>query len=136
MYDVTEATAAEPVQIQPVEVVQVDNYNYIELLTGPLSALGLALIMIYTIGRWLSKIVPRVIDKYMEATDKTIEQLEELNTCMRDNSNRCNEQTEAILERVRSTSAGIHNRLNTIEPIIIEIKANQRHAQTKPTINK
>ena len=63
-------------QAQPsVEVIEM---SYLELLTGPLSALALALIMIYTIGRWLARFVPSVVEKYMEQSDKTIEQLERL----------------------------------------------------------
>ncbi len=101
------------------------NMGYMELLTGPLSALALAIIMIYTIGRWLAKFVPTVVAKYMEQTDKTIEQLDKLNQSMQEHSDRCNQQTEAIVEKVRSTSAGLHARLNTIEPMIIKIEANQ-----------
>ena len=100
--------------------------SYMELLTGPLSALALAIIMIVTIGRWLAKFVPTVVAKYMEQTDKTIEQLDKMNTSMQEHSDRCNQQTEAIIEKVRSTSAGLHNRLNAIEPIIIKIEANQQ----------
>ena len=100
--------------------------SYMELLTGPLSALALAIIMIVTIGRWLAKFVPTVVAKYMEQTDKTIEQLDKMNVSMQEHSDRCNQQTEAIIEKVRSTSAGLHNRLNAIEPIIIKIEANQQ----------
>jgi uncharacterized protein YoxC len=101
------------------------NMSYIELLTGPLSALALAVIMIYTIGRWLAKFVPTVVSKYMEQTDKTIEQLDKLNASMQAHTEKCNQQTELIVEKVRSTSAGIHARLNNIEPVILDIKAQQ-----------
>ena len=100
--------------------------SYMELLTGPLSALALAIIMIVTIGRWLAKFVPTVVAKYMEQTDKTIEQLDKMNQSMQQHSDRCNQKTEAIIEKVRSTSAGLHNRLNALEPIIIKIEANQQ----------
>lgn len=99
--------------------------SYVELLTGPLSALALAVIMIVTIGRWLAKFVPSVVAKYMEQSDKTIEQLNKLNASMQAHTEKCNQQTELIVEKVRSTSAGIHARLNNIEPIIIDIKAQQ-----------
>lgn len=101
------------------------NMGYMELLTGPLSALALAIIMIYTIGRWLAKFVPTVVAKYMEQTDKTIEQLDKLNSSMQAHNEKMNEQTELIIEKVRSTSAGLHNRLNAIEPVILKIEANQ-----------
>jgi ABC-type Zn uptake system ZnuABC Zn-binding protein ZnuA len=101
------------------------NMGYMELLTGPLSALALAIIMIYTIGRWLAKFVPTVVAKYMEQTDKTIEQLDKLNQSMQAHNAKVNDQTDQIIEKVRSTSAGLHARLNTIEPVIIKIEANQ-----------
>src|SRR5210317_1890573 len=101
------------------------NMGYMELLTGPLSALALAIIMIYTIGRWLAKFVPTVVAKYMEQTDKTIEQLDKLNQSMQAHNAKVNDQTDQIIEKVRSTSAGLHARLNAIEPVIIKIEANQ-----------
>jgi DNA anti-recombination protein RmuC len=61
----------------------------------------------------------------MEQTDKTIEQLDKLNASMQAHNEKMNEQTELIIEKVRSTSAGLHNRLNAIEPVILKIEANQ-----------
>jgi len=64
------------------------------------------------------------VAKYMEQTDKTIEQLDKLNASMQAHNEKMNEQTELIIEKVRSTSAGLHNRLNAIEPVILKIEAN------------
>jgi uncharacterized protein YoxC len=117
----------DSVIIEPIAPIESGiEMSYMELLTGPLSALALAIIMIVTIGRWLAKFVPTVVAKYMEQTDKTIEQLDKMNVSMQEHSDRCNQQTEAIIEKVRSTSASLHNRLNAIEPIIIKIEANQQ----------
>lgn len=99
------------------------NLSYMELLTGPLSALALAVIMIYTIGRWLAKFVPTVVAKYMEQTDKTIEQLDRLNSAIQEHTAQSLARTDQIIEKQRSTTAGIHSRLNNIEPQIIEIRA-------------
>lgn len=99
------------------------NLSYMELLTGPLSALALAVIMIYTIGRWLAKFVPTVVAKYMEQTDKTIEQLDRLNGAIQEHTAQSLARTDQIIEKQRSTTAGIHSRLNNIEPQIIEIRA-------------
>ncbi len=99
------------------------NLSYMELLTGPLSALALAVIMIYTIGRWLAKFVPTVVAKYMEQTDKTIEQLDRLNAAIQEHTAQSLARTDQIIEKQRSTTAGIHSRLNNIEPQIIEIRA-------------
>lgn len=115
----------ESIAVTPPPADQGFNMGYMELLTGPLSALALAIIMIYTIGRWLAKFVPTVVAKYMEQTDKTIEQLDKLNSSMQAHNEKMNEQTELIIEKVRSTSAGLHNRLNAIEPVILKIEANQ-----------
>lgn len=116
----------DSVIIEPPPIESGIEMSYMELLTGPLSALALAIIMIVTIGRWLAKFVPTVVAKYMEQTDKTIEQLDKMNQSMQEHSDRQSQQTEAIIEKVRSTSAGLHNRLNAIEPIIIKIEANQQ----------
>jgi hypothetical protein len=89
-----ETTETIIVQAPPME--EGFSMSYVELLTGPLSALALAVIMIVTIGRWLARFVPQVVA-----------------------------QTEAIVEKIRSTSAGLHNRLNAIEPVILDIKAQQ-----------
>jgi ABC-type Zn uptake system ZnuABC Zn-binding protein ZnuA len=115
----------ESIGVTPPPAEQGFNMGYMELLTGPLSALALAIIMIYTIGRWLAKFVPTVVAKYMEQTDKTIEQLDKLNQSMQAHNAKMNDQTDQIIEKVRSTSAGLHARLNTIEPVIIKIEANQ-----------
>ena len=115
----------ESIAVTPPPAEQGFNMGYMELLTGPLSALALAIIMIYTIGRWLAKFVPTVVAKYMEQTDKTIEQLDKLNQSMQAHNAKVNDQTDQIIEKVRSTSAGLHARLNTIEPVIIKIEANQ-----------
>ena len=116
---------SETIIVQAPPVEGEFSMSYVELLTGPLSALALAVIMIVTIGRWLAKFVPSVVAKYMEQSDKTIEQLNKLNASMQAHTEKCNQQTELIVEKVRSTSAGIHARLNNIEPIIIDIKAQQ-----------
>jgi ABC-type Zn uptake system ZnuABC Zn-binding protein ZnuA len=115
----------ESIAVTPPPAEQGFNMGYMELLTGPLSALALAIIMIYTIGRWLAKFVPTVVAKYMEQTDKTIEQLDKLNQSMQAHNAKVNDQTDQIIEKVRSTSAGLHARLNAIEPVIIKIEANQ-----------
>jgi len=116
----------DSVTLEPPPIESGIEMSYMELLTGPLSALALAIIMIVTIGRWLAKFVPTVVAKYMEQTDKTIEQLDKMNQSMQEHSDRQSQQTEAIIEKVRSTSAGLHNRLNALEPIIIKIEANQQ----------
>lgn len=103
--------------------------QYIQLLTGPLSALALAVILLYTVGKWAAKFVPTVVNKYMEQSDKTIEQLNALNTALVAHTERSSVQTDQMIEKVRSTSAGLHARLNNIEPIILELRANQIHTQ-------
>jgi uncharacterized protein YoxC len=112
---------------EQIIIEEASGMSYMELLTGPLSALALAVIMIVTIGKWLAKFVPTVVSKYMEQTDKTIEQLDKLNASMQAHTERTTHQTELIIEKVRSTSAGLHSRLNAIEPVILELKAQQNY---------
>lgn len=112
---------------EQIIIGEASGMSYMELLTGPLSALALAVIMIVTIGKWLAKFVPTVVSKYMEQTDKTIEQLDKLNASIQAHTERSTHQTELIVEKVRSTSAGLHSRLNAIEPVILELKAQQNY---------
>jgi len=112
---------------EQIIIEEASGMSYMELLTGPLSALALTVIMIVTIGKWLAKFVPTVVSKYMEQTDKTIEQLDKLNASMQAHTERTTHQTELIIEKVRSTSAGLHSRLNAIEPVILELKAQQNY---------
>jgi len=112
---------------EQIIIEEASGMSYMELLTGPLSALALAVIMIVTIGKWLAKFVPTVVSKYMEQTDKTIEQLDKLNASIQAHTERSTHQTELIVEKVRSTSAGLHSRLNAIEPVILELKAQQNY---------
>jgi len=112
---------------EQIIIEEASGMSYMELLTGPLSALALAVIMIVTIGKWLAKFVPTVVSKYMEQSDKTIEQLDKLNASMQAHTERTTHQTELIIEKVRSTSAGLHSRLNAIEPVILELKAQQNY---------
>ena len=46
--------------------------SWVELLTGPFSALLLSLAIIYSIGSY----VPKVVDRHLEQIDKLIEQQE------------------------------------------------------------
>ena len=106
--------------------------SYIQLLTGPLSALALAVILLYTVGKWAAKFVPTVVNKYMEQSDKTIEQLDKLNKTIMEHRSESAIRAEQHLEATRKSIAGLHNRLNMIEPDIKEILTINKFQQPQP----
>lgn len=105
--------------------------SYIQLLTGPLSALALAVILLYTVGKWAAKFVPTVVAKYMEQSDKTIEQLDKLNQNIMEHRSESAIRAETHLEATRKAIAGLHSRLNTIEPDIKEILTIKKYQQSQ-----
>jgi ribosomal protein S13 len=93
------------------------------LLTGPVSALALAVTMLLGIGRLVSKYVPKVIDKHLKQIDdqmKTngmiVDRLDQLKDSIAD-------QHATQTEATRKAIAGIHGRLNPMENDLKEVKS-------------
>jgi len=92
------------------------------LLTGPVSALALAVTMLFGIGRLVSKYVPKVIEKHLQQIDdqmKTngliVDRLDQLKDSIAD-------QHAVQTEATRKAIAGIHVRLNPMENDLKEVK--------------
>lgn len=92
------------------------------MLTGPVSALALAVAMLWGIGRLVSKYVPQLVDKHLAQIDEQIaankqmvERLDQMRDLMSDHQT---QQTEVT----RGAVAGIHKRLNPIERDISDMK--------------
>ena len=49
------------------------NTEIIQMLTGPFSAMLLAVIMLFFIGRWLAEHVPLYLDRHLKQIDKMVE---------------------------------------------------------------
>jgi len=102
-------------------------------LTGPVSALALAVAILWGLGKFLGKYVPQIVDKHLEQIDKQMEaqvqicnRLDDMKTILHSEHA---EQTEVF----RRAVAGLHGRLNPIESDVKEIKAavGFKHAQAQ-----
>jgi septal ring factor EnvC (AmiA/AmiB activator) len=49
------------------------NSEIIQMLTGPFSAMVLAVIMLFAMGKWLAQNVPLYLDRHLRQIDKMIE---------------------------------------------------------------
>ena len=49
------------------------NTEIIQMLTGPFSAMLLAVIMLFFIGRWLAENVPLYLDRHLKQIDKMVD---------------------------------------------------------------
>ena len=101
----------------------------ISILTGPVSGLGLCIIMILYVGRFAGKYVPQLVDRHldqmsaqMDAQGKIISRLEEMQKLMAD-------QHELQNETIRRAISGLHGRLNPMENDLKEVRAVVLHQQ-------
>lgn len=92
------------------------------LLTGPASALALAVTMLIGIGRMVSKYVPQLVDKHIRQIDEQIEASRKISERLDQMNERMNEQHVQNSETIRSVISGVHKRLNPIENDIKEMK--------------
>jgi len=99
------------------------NEMLLNLVTGPVSALALAVAILWGLSRFAAKYLPQVIDKHlkqiddqMEAQVKICDRLDQMREQM---STQHSEQTEIV----RKAISGLHGRLNPIENDVKDIKA-------------
>jgi len=92
------------------------------LLTGPASALALAVTMLLGIGRMVSKYVPQLVDKHIKQIDEQIEASRKISERLDAMHERMNEQHVQTSETIRTVVSGVHKRLNPIENDIKEMK--------------
>ena len=92
------------------------------LLTGPASALALAVTMLIGIGRMVSKYIPQLVDKHIRQIDEQIEASRKISERLDLMHERMNEQHVQNSETIRSVISGVHKRLNPIENDIKEMK--------------
>jgi ribosomal protein S13 len=106
------------------------------LLTGPVSALALAVTMLLGIGRLVSKYVPKVIEKHLNQIDEQmktngliVDRLDQLKDSIAD-------QHAVQTEATRKAIAGLHGRLNPMENDLKEVKTilrlETRHSKQQP----
>lgn len=94
-----------------------------EILTGPFSALVLAVTLLMGLYKLAAKYVPKVIEKHLEQMDEQrlaqkaiVDRLQEMHETSRD-------LREEDRDLFRKLTSGIHGRLNPIESDVKEIKA-------------
>lgn len=83
----------------------------IQLLTGPVAALGLCIVALYYIGKWIGTHVPKIIEKHMEQIDKIVSSHEEDRTMYKES-----------LETLTTTMTGMKEEIKDIKKDVKEIK--------------
>jgi hypothetical protein len=77
------------------------NTDILQALTGPFSSLVLAVTLLYTIGRWLSKWVPVYIEGTMMRWDKIIDSHDEDRRLYQTSLNELGTQQKQIADDVK-----------------------------------
>lgn len=92
-------------------------------LTGPVSALALAVAILWGLGRFAGKYVPQIIEKYMKQIDDQVKAQKQICDRLDQMKDAVTEQHMAQTEVYRKAVSGLHGRLNPIENDVKEIKA-------------
>lgn len=96
--------------------------NILMLLTGPVSALALAISMLWGISKIIGKYLPKLVDKHLKQIDEQIESTKRIVDRLEHMRDDFSEYQTAQSEVTRNAVAGIHKRLNPIENDIKEVK--------------
>lgn len=102
-------------------------------LTGPVSALALAVAILFGLGKFLGKYVPQIVEKHLEQVDKQMKAQEQICNRLDDMKTILHQEHAEQTEVFRKAISGLHGRLNPIENDVKEIKAvvGYKHAQTQ-----
>lgn len=92
-------------------------------LTGPVSALALAVAILWGLGRFAGKYVPQIIEKYMKQIDEQVKAQKQICDRLDQMKDAVTEQHMTQTEAYRKAVSGLHGRLNPIENDVKEIKA-------------
>jgi hypothetical protein len=92
-------------------------------LTGPVSALALAVTILWGLGRFAGKYVPMIVEKYMKQIDDSVKAQKQICDRLDQMKDAVQEQHMAQTEVYRKAVSGLHGRLNPIENDVKEIKA-------------
>jgi hypothetical protein len=95
----------------------------VSVLTGPVSALGLAVAILWGLSRFASKYLPQIIDKHLQQIDDQMECQRQICNRLDDMGTSMVEQTAQSTEAMRKAISGVHGRLNPIESDVKEIKS-------------
>ncbi len=77
------------------------NTEIIQMLTGPFSAMVLAVILLVAVGRWLAENIPLYLDRHLKQIDKMVESHNEDREMYRDNLQTLTEQHNLLVRDVQ-----------------------------------
>jgi peptidoglycan hydrolase CwlO-like protein len=93
-----------------------------ELLTGPFSALVLAVILLWGLYKLAAKYLPKIIERHVQMIDDLQETQSQITSRLEQLTATMTEQHASQTESMRKAIAGIHQRLNPIQDDIKEVK--------------
>ena len=91
------------------------NSEIIQMLTGPFSAMVLAVIMLFFIGRWLAENVPLYLDRHLKQIDKMVDSHNEDREMYRQGLQTLTEQHNDLSREVHSISRDVSDIKNDIQ---------------------
>ncbi len=83
------------------------NTEIIQMLTGPFSAMILAVIMLFFIGRWLAENVPLYLDRHLKQIDKMVDSHNEDREMYREGLQTLTEQHNTLAREVLDISRDV-----------------------------
>ena len=92
-------------------------------LTGPISALALAVAILWGLSRFAAKYLPQIIEKYFKQMDDQVEAQRQICQRLDEMKDSIGDQHTTQTEAMRKAVSGLHGRLNPIESDVKEIKA-------------
>jgi len=100
-----------------------DDQLMLNFLTGPVSALALALTILWGLGKFASRYLPQIVDKHLKQIDNQMVVQEKICDRLDQIKDQMAEQHSDQTEIVRKAISGIHGRLNPMETDLKDIKA-------------
>ena len=91
------------------------NSEIIQMLTGPFSAMVLAVIMLFFIGRWLAENVPLYLDRHLKQIDKMVDSHNEDREMYRQGLQTLTEQHNDLSREVHAISRDVSDIKNDIQ---------------------
>jgi len=85
------------------------NTEIIQMLTGPFSAMVLAVILLYAVGRWLAENIPLYLDRHLKQIDKMVESHNEDREMYRDGLQTLTEQHNVLFRDVQDIKQEVKN---------------------------
>ena len=85
------------------------NTEIIQMLTGPFSAMVLAVILLVAVGRWLAENIPLYLDRHLKQIDKMVESHNEDREMYRDNLQTLTEQHNLLVRDVQEIKQDVKN---------------------------